>query len=91
MPSQKNSYSARAEALASEPVNLNQMNDLYSLELSQVLLRAMETGAISPVQQGDKWVFQIQMCPRHQMVDLPMCLMCINEAQAEGNQVATAA
>jgi hypothetical protein len=31
------------------------------------------------------------MCPRHQMVDLPMCLMCINEAQAEGNQVATAA
>jgi len=53
------------------------MNDLYSLELSQVLLQAVDAGMLEPEASGDGWIFHVPMCATHMMVSLPKCLMCI--------------
>jgi hypothetical protein len=53
------------------------MNDLYSLELSQVLLQAVDAGMLQPEASNDGWIFHVPMCRTHQMVSLPECLMCI--------------
>jgi hypothetical protein len=58
------------------------MNDLYSLELSQVLLQAVDVGMLQPEASGDGWIFHVPMCQTHIMVSLPKCLMCIEAESA---------
>src|SRR5262245_7903680 len=62
---------------------LNTMNDLYSLELSQVLLQAMDAGMIEPEASDDGWIFHVPMRRAHMMVNLPKRLMCIEAESAE--------
>ena len=71
--------SESAKATEKERPSLQTMNDLYSLELSQVLLQAVDAGMLQPEETGDGWVFHVSMCPAHAMVNLPKCLMCIEE------------
>ena len=81
MKSSRDFSNESAKETAKERPSLQTMNDLYSLELSQVLLQAMDAGMLQPEESGDGWIFHVPMCPRHQMVNLPKCLMCI---EAEG-------
>jgi hypothetical protein len=55
------------------------MNDLYSLELSQVLLQAVGAGMLQPEEADGVLIFRVPMCRTHMMVSLPKCLMCIEE------------
>jgi hypothetical protein len=55
--------------------------------LSQVLLQAVDAGMLQPEASRDGWMFQIPMCPTHQMVSLPKRLMRI-EAEGATAQVA---
>lgn len=77
MKSSRTSSRESAEGTANGQPNLQTMNDLYSLELSQVLLQAVNAGMLQPQEREGAWIFQISMCPAHAMVNLPKCLMCI--------------
>lgn len=88
MRSSKTFSNESAKATGKEQLNLQTMNDLYSLELSQVLLQAMDAGMIEPEASGDGWVFHVPMCGAHMMVSLPKCLMCI---KAERDAIPAAA
>lgn len=81
MSSSKTLVNGSARETESAQPTLQSMNDLYSLELSQVLMQAVEAGMLQPEEGESGWIFQIEMCPAHQMVSLPKCLMCI-EAEA---------
>jgi len=82
MKSSRTSSNESAKATANERPSLQTMNDLYSLELSQVLLQAAEAGMLQPEESGDGWIFHVPMCARHMMVSLPKCLMCIEAESA---------
>lgn len=77
-----------AKATGNGQPSLQTMNDLYSLELSQVLLQAVDAGMLQPEETGEGWMFHIPMCPAHQMVNLPRCLMCIEAEGAESSMAA---
>jgi hypothetical protein len=77
MKSSRNFSNESGKATGKEQPSLQTMNDLYSLELSQVLLQAVDAGMLQPEETGDGWIFHVPMCPAHQMVNLPKCLMCI--------------
>ena len=81
MKSSRDFSNESGEDTASGQPNLQTMNDLYSLELSQVLLQAVDAGMLEPEASGDGWVFHVPMCRAHMIVSLPKCLMCI---EAEG-------
>ena len=83
MKSSRISPNESAKATAKERPNLQTMNDLYSLELSQVLLQAADAGMLKPEEAGDVLIFHVPMCPAHMMVSLPKCLMCIEVESAE--------
>ena len=87
MKSSRDSWNESAKETASGQPTLQTMNDLYSLELSQVLLQAMDAGMLQPEESGDGWVFHVPMCPTHLMVNLPKCLMCI-EAEGSASPIA---
>lgn len=87
MKSSRDFSNESAKETASGQPNLQTMNDLYSLELSQVLLQAMDAGMLQPEESGDGWVFHVPMCPTHLMVNLPKCLMCI-EAESSASPIA---
>ena len=59
------------------------MNDLYSLELSRVLLQAVDAGMLEPEAGGDGWIFHAPMRRAHMMVNLPKRLMRIEAESAE--------
>ena len=81
MKSSRNFSNESAKATEKEQPSLQTMSDLYSLELSQVLLQAADAGMLQPEANGDGWIFHVPMCGAHMMVSLPKCLMCI---EAEG-------
>ena len=83
MKSSRASSRESAEGTANGQPNLQTMNDLYSLELSQVLLQAMDAGMLEPEASPDGWIFHVPMCRAHMMVNLPKCLMCIEAERAE--------
>lgn len=59
------------------------MNDLYSLELSRVLLQAVDAGMLEPEASGDGWIFHARTFRAHMMVNLPKRLMRIEAESAE--------
>jgi len=77
MASSKHSKKESAKATGSDTQNLQNLNDLYSLELSQAFAQAIEAGLIRPT-YADAGIsrFQIEFCPQHQMVLLPTCAAC---------------
>jgi hypothetical protein len=83
MKSSRDFSNESAKATGKEQPSLQTMNDLYSLELSQVLLQAVDAGMIEPEASGDGWIFHVPMCATHMMVSLPKCLMCIEAESAE--------
>jgi len=88
MKSSRDFSNESAKATGKEQPSLQTMNDLYSLELSQVLLQAMDAGMLEPEASPDGWIFHVPMCRAHMMVNLPKCLMCI---EAERDAVPAAA
>jgi hypothetical protein len=87
MKSSRNFSNESAKATGKEQPNLQTMNDLYSLELSQVLLQALDAGMLQPEEWDDGWIFHVPMCRTHMMVSLPKCLMCI-EAERDAAPIA---
>jgi len=87
MRSSKTFSNESAKGTAKEQPNLQSMNDLYSLELSQVLLQAVDAGMLQPEEWNDGWIFHVPMCRTHMMVSLPKCPMCI-EAESETSPMA---
>lgn len=87
MKSSKTFSNESAKATAKEQPSLQSMSDLYSLELSQVLLQAVDAGMLQPEEWDDGWIFHVPMCRTHMMVNLPKCLMCI-EAERDSIQAA---
>ena len=83
MKSSRVSSNESAKETASGQPSLQTMNDLYSLELSQVLLQAMDAGMIEPEASDDGWIFHVPMRRAHMMVNLPKRLMCIEAESAE--------
>jgi len=83
MKSSRDFSNESAKATGKEQPSLQTMNHLYSLELSQVLLQAVDAGMIEPEASGDGWIFHVPMCAAHMMVSLPKCLMCIEAERAE--------
>jgi hypothetical protein len=77
MKSSRDCSNESAKAMGNGQPNLQTMNDLYSLELSQVLLQAVDAGRLQPEERDGGGVFHVSMCPTHAMVNLPKCLMCI--------------
>jgi hypothetical protein len=55
---------------------------IYSLELSQVLLQAVDAGMLQPEVSGDGWIFHAPMRAAHMMARLPKRLMCIEAERA---------
>lgn len=88
MKSSRTSSRESAEGTASGQPNLQTMKDLYSLELSQVLLQAVDAGMLQPEETAVGWMFHVPMCPVHQMVNLPRCLMCIETEGAAAQAAA---
>jgi len=59
-------------------VNLQTINDVLSLDMSDSLMQAVDEGllAIEP-QNETKGVIHVPICLQHQLVILPMCPMCL--------------
>jgi hypothetical protein len=82
MKSLKTFLKESVKATVKEQPNLRSTSDLYSLELSQVLLQAMDAGMIEPEASSDQWGFHLPMCRTHMMASLLKCLMCIEAERA---------
>ena len=67
----------RARRLMPKP-GLSQFDqDVYSLDLSELLQRMTNEGMLTPVKAETEWTYTITICPEHRMVNLPKCLLCI--------------
>jgi len=77
MASSARSRSESERETASAEPNLQTLNDLYSLELSQAFAQAIEAGMINHFGETDGiQAFRVEFCPQHQMVLLPTCPGC---------------
>jgi len=83
MKSSRNFSNELAKATEKEQPSLQTMNDRYSLELSQILMQAVDAGMLQSEEWGNGWIFHVPMCRTHLMVSLPKCLMRIEAESAE--------
>jgi hypothetical protein len=66
-----------AKATGGDGLTLRNMNELYSLELSQALAQAVVAGIVVVEVDGNSWAFpSLRLCIEHQMLLAPSCPFC---------------
>ena len=64
------------------------MNDLYALDMSQILAKAVNSRMLEPEASPDGWISHVLICAAHMTLSLPKCLMCIEAERAQVHAVA---